>query len=165
MMPPYTEIPPKSNTTAMRLTILINGPDPTVNHDYAVLWLDTQEQRWSREAHSGVDLPAWGEIVTRGSETVLCASTTVEPLCVLHDLHITRRNDVSRSDGLVSLAYDALKKTTWRWRLQAVDRAPVRAESALFAGEALNHLSTPSTRSQAISHNAPPVIIGTRREL
>ena len=27
----------------MRLTILINGPDPTVNHDYAVLWLDTKE--------------------------------------------------------------------------------------------------------------------------
>jgi hypothetical protein len=38
----------------MRLTILINGSDPTVNHDYAVLWLDTEQHRWSRESHQGI---------------------------------------------------------------------------------------------------------------
>ncbi len=56
----------------MRLTILINGSDPTVNHDYAVLWLDTDEHRWSREAHEGIDLPPWGGVVIyRISHTVL----------------------------------------------------------------------------------------------
>lgn len=49
----------------MRLTILINGSDPTVSHDYAVLWLDTEEHRWSREAHQGIDLPPGANYTTR----------------------------------------------------------------------------------------------------
>ena len=56
----------------MRLTILINGSDPTVNHDYAVLWLDTEQHRWSREAHEGVHLPPWGELRDSDGVTALC---------------------------------------------------------------------------------------------
>lgn len=119
----------------MRLTILINGPDPTVNHDYAVLWLDTDEFRWSREAHSGVDLPEWGEIETVGSRTVLAGSTSLEPLCVLNNLQVSRRGEVSGADGIASLSRDPQSQTTWHWRLQAVDRTGKRAASALFAGQ------------------------------
>lgn len=125
----------------MRLTILINGPDPTVNHDYAVLWLDTEEHRWSREAHSGVDLPEWGEIDSFGTHTVLAESASRQPLCVLNDLQVSRRGEVSGADGIASLARDPQSQTTWHWRLQAVDRTAVRAESALFAG---NELTRPS---------------------
>jgi hypothetical protein len=57
----------------MRLTILINGSDPTVSHDYAVLWLDTEQHRWSREAHQGIDLPPWGELHDEDGVTTLCA--------------------------------------------------------------------------------------------
>ena len=131
----------------MRLTTLINGPDPTVNHDYALLWLDTAQQRWSREAHAGIELPEWGEIENRGTETVLIGSASPAPLCVLHDLQVNRRQEVSGADGLATLAHEVdPARTYWHWRLQAVDRAQVRAASALFAGEGLTR--APAFRAQ-----------------
>jgi hypothetical protein len=128
----------------MRLTILINGPDPTVNHDYAVLWLDTDEQRWSREAHAGVDLPEWGEIHSSGDTTVL--SRSGQPLCVLHDLRVSRREEVSCADGIATLAHEAsYARIAWHWRLQAVDRTRIHADSALFAGEVSVRVPSPMT--------------------
>ena len=128
----------------MRLTILINGPDPTVNHDYAVLWLDTGEQLWSREAHAGIDLPEWGEIHYSGDTTVL--SRSAEPLCVLHGLRLSRREEVSCADGIATLAHEAsYAQTAWHWRLQAVDRTRIHADSALFAGEVSARASSPMT--------------------
>jgi hypothetical protein len=44
-----------SKETRMRLSILINCSDPTVSHDYAVLWLDIVEQAWSRQLCNGID--------------------------------------------------------------------------------------------------------------
>ncbi|MBK5124963.1 DUF3564 family protein [Burkholderia sp. R-69980] len=128
----------------MRLTILINGPDPTVNHDYAVLWLDTGEQRWSREAHAGIDLPEWGEIHYSGDATVL--SRSAEPLCVLHGLRVSRRDEVSCADGIATLSPEALyARIAWHWRLQAVDRTRIHADSALFAGEVSARALSPMT--------------------
>jgi hypothetical protein len=139
----------------MRLTILINGPDPTVNHDYAVLWIDTEEHRWSREARSGVDLPEWGTVETCGTRTVLTGSASTEPLCVLHDLRISRRGEVGGADGIASLAQDPQSQTIWRWRLQAVDRTKVQAENALFAGDELARASILSAHTRRNSRPAP----------
>ena len=38
----------------MRLSILINTSDPTVNHDYALLWLDTLSHAWTSHDRRGV---------------------------------------------------------------------------------------------------------------
>lgn len=142
----------------MRLTILINGPDPTVNHDYAVLWLDTDEQRWSREAHTGISLPEWGEIQSCITATVLSGPGTAEPLCVLHDLHVTRREEVSGADGIATLPHEARSALTdWHWRLQAVDHTRIRADNALFAGEA-------SVAARTSSSMAAPASFGAARK-
>ncbi|WP_043285369.1 DUF3564 family protein [Paraburkholderia oxyphila] len=147
----------------MRLTILINGPDPTVNHDYAVLWLDTDEQRWSREAHAGINLPQWGEIQSCVCTTLLSGPGSTEPLCVLHDLYLTRREEVSRADGIATLTHDAQPgQTDWHWHLQAVDRTRIHADSALFAGETSAHpsvsarTSPPTTALTAVRRHASP---------
>jgi hypothetical protein len=119
----------------MRLTILINGPDPTVNHDYAVLWLDIDQQRWSRESHDGVDLPAWGELHDTGGVTTLCAPSASEPLCTLSGLHVDRRQQVSKSEGDATWSCEVSHAPmNGFWRLQAVDRQAIRAEHSLFAG-------------------------------
>lgn len=119
----------------MRLTILINGSDPTVNHDYAVLWLDTDQQRWSRESHDGIELPAWGELRDTGGVTALCAPSADEPLCTLRGLHVDRHQHVTSSQGdAVWSCVPSRSPTAGFWRLQAVDRQPVKAEYALFAG-------------------------------
>ncbi|ADG19001.1 hypothetical protein QF000_004440 [Paraburkholderia atlantica] len=117
----------------MRLTILINGSDPTVSHDYAVLWLDTDEHRWSREAHQGIDLPPWGELRDENGVTTLCAPSADAPLCTLRGLHVDRKERVSAAQG--AAAWTALrtrKATSGFWRLQAVDRQKTRAENSVF---------------------------------
>jgi len=119
----------------MRLTILINGPDPTVNHDYAVLWLDTDQRRWSRESHDGIDLPEWGEMRDTDGVTALCAPLNESPLCTLRGLHVNRRQEISTSHGDATWSCEASHAPMeGQWRLQAVDRLAVHAEHALFAG-------------------------------
>lgn len=119
----------------MRLTILINGPDPTVNHDYAVLWLDIEQQRWSRESHDGIELPAWGELRDADGVTTLCAPSADTPLCTLRGLHVDRRQHVSKSQGDATWSREASHAPmSGFWRLQAVDRQAIRAEHELFAG-------------------------------
>ncbi|GAB7523393.1 DUF3564 domain-containing protein [Paraburkholderia sp. 2C] len=117
----------------MRLTILINGSDPTVNHDYAVLWLDTEQRRWSREAHEGVHLPPWGELRDQDGVTALCAPSAEAPLCTLRGLHVDRRQRVSSSQGAAAWESERTRSLmNGFWRLQAVDRQPVEAENSIF---------------------------------
>ena len=119
----------------MRLTILINGSDPTVNHDYAVLWLDTDQHRWSRESHEGIDLPKWGEMRDTNGVTSLCAPLDSAPLCTLSGLHVNRRQEISSSHGDATWSCESShERMEGKWRLQAVDRQAVQAENALFAG-------------------------------
>jgi hypothetical protein len=117
----------------MRLTILINGSDPTVNHDYAVLWLDTDERVWSREAHDGIDLPPWGELRDENGVTTLCAQSADAPLCTLRGLHVDRHQHVSAAQGAAAWS-SATKHAPMDglWRLQAVDRQNVAAEHSVF---------------------------------
>jgi len=117
----------------MRLTILINGSDPTVNHDYAVLWLDTDQHRWSRESHEGIDIPPWGEMHDADGVTTLCAPSNDAPLCTLRGLHVDRKQGVSAAQGSAAWSSaQAHTQTTGYWRLQAVDRQPVHAEHGVF---------------------------------
>ncbi|WP_213302216.1 DUF3564 family protein [Paraburkholderia sacchari] len=119
----------------MRLTILINGSDPTVNHDFAVVWLDMEQKRWSRESHQGVRLPAWGDIREIDGELALCAPEGQRPLCEIRGLNATRRRGISTAQGQTTWPSDpAQTKTLGCWRLQAVERGPINAEDALFAG-------------------------------
>lgn len=119
----------------MRLTILINGSDPSDNHDYALLWLDLDELRWSREAHSGVDLPSWGIIRTDETAMTLLGPASPEPLCTLQQLNIGLRKEISGADGPAILPDERQPGylIDWHWRLQAVDRTSARAENSLFA--------------------------------
>lgn len=117
----------------MRLTILINGSDPTVNHDYAVLWLDTEQRRWSREAHQGIDLPEWGELHDENGVTTLCAPSTDAAVCTLRGLHVDRKQRVSSPQGVAAwTAVPTHKTTSGFWRLQAVDRQTIQAENSVF---------------------------------
>lgn len=138
----------------MRLTILINGSDPSENHDYAVLWLDMEDLRWSREAHSGVDLPSWGIIRTDEKAITLLDSASPEPLCILRRLRIGLRNEISGADGPVTLSEERRPGCLidWHWRLQAVDRTSATAEHTLFAAPAAP--SPQRTRQSGQTHPA-----------
>jgi Protein of unknown function (DUF3564) len=118
---------------SMRLTILINGPDPTVNHDYAVLWLDTKEHVWSRESHDGIDLPAWGDMRDEDGVTKLCAPQTSTPVCTLSGLHVDRDERVAAAQGAAQWSCATKPASTGGlWRLQAVEKQTVLPENSVF---------------------------------
>ncbi|CAN7591256.1 DUF3564 domain-containing protein [Trinickia sp. LjRoot230] len=117
----------------MRLTILINGPDPTVNHDYAVLWLDTKERVWSRESHEGIELPPWGEVRDEGGVTKLCGHQTETPVCTLSGLHVDRYERVAAAQGAAEWACASQHSPVGGvWRLQAVEKKSIEPENSVF---------------------------------
>jgi hypothetical protein len=123
---------PSLEQLSMRLTILVNGSDPTVNHDYAVLWLDTEERVWSRESHNGIDLPPWGEMRDENGVTNLCAPTADTPLCTLRGLHVDR-DQPSAAQGAAEWSCTARRvPMDGVWRLQAVERRSVQPENSVF---------------------------------
>ena len=48
---------------AMRITLHLDTFD-TDPFAYAILWLDDQTLKWSREGHAGLALPEWGTLRT-----------------------------------------------------------------------------------------------------
>jgi Protein of unknown function (DUF3564) len=117
----------------MRLTILINGPDPTVNHDYAVLWLDTEERVWSRESHDGIDLPPWGDVRDENGVIKLCPHSEDTPVCTLSGLRVDRDRIVAAAQGAAE--WSSATKRSPRgslWRLQAVEKKSVQPENSVF---------------------------------
>jgi hypothetical protein len=118
---------------SMRLTILINGPDPTVNHDYAVLWLDTEEHVWSRESHDGIDLPPWGDVHDENGITKLCPHSGDTPVCTLSGLRFDRDRGVAAAQGEAEWSCTAKHVLTGGlWRLQAVEKKSVQPENSVF---------------------------------
>lgn len=117
----------------MRLTILINGPDPTVNHDYAVLWLDTDERVWSRESHDGIDLPAWGDVRDEDGVVKLCPHSVDTPVCTLSGLRVSHDERLAAAQGAAQWSCPSQSAPTGGlWRLQAVERRQVLPENSCF---------------------------------
>jgi hypothetical protein len=105
----------------MRLTIRINSNDSATRQSYAVLWVDTDEGLWSREAHQGIDLPTWGKVKDVEGAMALCAADSGQAVCRLQGLSFaaTQRSAGSRRDQ--GTAVIAGRHTRSAWRLQAVD--------------------------------------------
>ncbi|SIT51421.1 hypothetical protein BN2476_1210011 [Paraburkholderia piptadeniae] len=89
----------------MRLSILINTSDPTVNHDYAVLWLDTLNHAWTSHDRRGVELPSSGEMREDGHVVSLCARHgRATRDAVRRARRPARQHDVGARPGDVDLA-------------------------------------------------------------
>jgi hypothetical protein len=116
----------------MRLTIRINASSQTSRHaSYAVLWVDTDEQLWSREAHQGLDLPRWGKVRNVEGVVALCAAEGDEALCRLQGLSIDRTAaGAPDAGGGAALLGDTAPQGAWH--LQAVDRCATQPEHRGF---------------------------------
>jgi hypothetical protein len=115
-----------SGDDPMRLTIRINGSESETRQSYAVLWVDTDEGLWSREAHQGIDLPSWGKVRDVEGEMALCAGDSGSAVCQLKGLTF---GATQREQGPAVLAG---AHPAGAWRLQAVDRCTTRPEYQEF---------------------------------
>lgn len=114
----------------MRLTIRINGSSPSIQQAFAVLWLDTDEHLWSREAHQGIDLPAWGKVKDVEGAVALCNADSGEALCKLQGLSFD--NAPARADRKEGAAELGGRNPSGAWRLQAVDDEQIQPEHRIF---------------------------------
>ncbi|AAY59252.1 DUF3564 domain-containing protein [Burkholderia pseudomallei] len=114
----------------MRLTIRINGSDAPAQQ-FAVLWLDTDEQLWSREAHQGIDLPAWGKVKDVEGAVALCSADSGEALCRLQGLSFSNVRRLSEDEEHGNAVLGG-KNPQGAWRLQAVDSASIQPEHREF---------------------------------
>ena len=108
----------------MRLTIRINGSESATRHAFAVLWVDTDEGLWSREAHQGMDLPTWGKVRDVEGAMALCAADSGNAVCQLKGLSF---DATQREQGC-----GARRQSPGAWRLQAVDRCTSEPEYREF---------------------------------
>ncbi|AOJ78087.1 DUF3564 family protein [Burkholderia ubonensis] len=109
----------------MRLTIRINGSEAATRQSFAVLWVDTDEGLWSREAHQGIDLPTWGKVKDVEGAMALCAADSGKAVCKLQGLSF---DATQREQGTAVLAGEH----EGAWRLQAVDRSTAEPEYREF---------------------------------
>jgi Protein of unknown function (DUF3564) len=117
----------------MRLTVLVNGGDPQARDEYAVLWLDVDERIWSRESHSGIELPSWGKLQTDEDSVLLCGPEENAPLCTLHGMSFGRGARAAIQQGAAAwVSTRTGAPSTGHWHMQAVDRQVEPAEHSEF---------------------------------
>jgi hypothetical protein len=116
----------------MRITIKLDQPaDPDA---FAVLWLDLETNHWSREMHSGVDIPSWGLMRAAPGATRLCAPDSPDPLCALTGLDLEdRARLIEGQSGQVSWYCDSnLGVRLNRWHVQCIESDSTEAENEVF---------------------------------
>lgn len=119
----------------MRITVLLDSFDCLDSSAFAIVWVDTETEKWSRESHHGVNLPTWGGwSITRGGVTLFEGETPQKTICTLEAFQLAtdcpRENDIGRArwhihtDGTTFIG---------RWQVQYVDKSETHPEESLFA--------------------------------
>lgn len=118
----------------MRITIHLDTfhcPDPSV---FAILWLDLQARKWSREGHAGIDLPQWGELEPSGSDTRIGGQHTGHALCVLEGLDLSNPFGAFEGESGRALWYRHAHHAPvpGRWHVQCLDNTASAPEHGVF---------------------------------
>lgn len=116
----------------MRITIKLDQPaDPDA---FAVLWVDLELHHWSREMHSGVDIPSWGLLRTAPSATFICDPDSADALCTLTGLDLDDRTRLIEGQfgHVVWHGESNLKVRLDRWHVQCIESDSIEAENEVF---------------------------------
>ncbi|SAL84470.1 hypothetical protein AWB68_07315 [Caballeronia choica] len=130
----------------MRITVKLDGFGPLTSAAYAILWLDRETLRWSREGHDALDLPDWGTLQSSPIGTLICGAHDMGPIFVLKQLRIdafaprnseTAPEISSGSTQGVAEYYASGSKAAQKghWHVQCIDRETIQAEHEVFSDE------------------------------
>jgi len=121
----------------MRITVKLDGFDGAPPAAYAILWLDKETRRWSREGHQAVDVPDWGRLSAASNGTTICDHDARQPICLLEQLDVDAPGGPSEglAGRVVWCADGGAPPSAGRWHVQCIDRAEIKAEHSVFAGE------------------------------
>jgi hypothetical protein len=120
----------------MRITLHLDtfDADPCA---YAILWLDDQSLKWSREAHAGLALPAWGILRTQAKGTLICGSPKTRSLFLLEGLQLGKHGGPFEGEaGTVHwCGPESAKTESGHWHVRCTDSENIHPESSLFADD------------------------------
>lgn len=139
----------------MRLSLLVNCADPTFCHDYTVVWLDTGQRVWVRQAGAGIDLPDEGRLRIEADVIALHAHNDHDiALVTLRGLTGDPRGDPRRRAWPTQGSAAWISQTRHMpidgtWRLQAVEDRDAAADASRAP-----HLSPPTRTPPAQPHHA-----------
>jgi len=129
----------------MRITIRLDAFDHAAESAFAVLWIDRERRRWSREGHDRVELPAWGTWESACDGTLLRDPDTSAPLLMLHGLALQAATGTmsaleetqrGRAQYLPARGPNATPAhDAGHWHIQCIDRETTVAEHELFSDE------------------------------
>jgi hypothetical protein len=124
----------------MRITVKLDGFEGADSAAWAILWLDKETRRWSREGHQSVEVPDWGGLRASSDGTIICCQKNQETFCLLEQFDVDAPN--GPCEGLegrvvwyVVSGGNATQTLAGRWHVQCIDREQIKAEHSVFAGE------------------------------
>ncbi|SEK13683.1 DUF3564 domain-containing protein [Paraburkholderia diazotrophica] len=121
----------------MRITIHLDTfecPDPAV---YAILWLDRETRKWSREGHAVIDVPQWGTLISSKGSTRVYDAAGVHPFCELSGLDLTSPDGPFEGESGHALWYRHAHHApvVGQWHVQCVDETNPEPENSVFAND------------------------------
>lgn len=122
----------------MRITVHLDSFDQFDPCAYAIIWIDTEAKKWSREGHAGVSLPEWGECHPSPDGTSLLACEDLREVCTLEGLDPGAGEGPFEGEcGRVRLrSRMSAKPLEGHWHVQCVDESSPTPEDGLFADQA-----------------------------
>jgi cytochrome c551/c552 len=121
----------------MRITLHLDTFDRVSPCAYAILWLDQDTHKWSREGHVCLDLPEWGSLKVDAGTTLISVPDGTRSLCVLEGLKLDGRHGPFEGETGTAhwCGYGSAPGMSGHWHVQCVDTEATRAEHGVFAGE------------------------------
>jgi hypothetical protein len=120
----------------MRVTVKLDSFDHAGSSAYAVLWLDRETRRWSREGHDTIELPSWGMLRSAADGTGICGAERDWTILLLKGLTLESAGPLEGAQGKAEYrAEEAAALEVGRWHVQCVDRDAIQAEHEVFADD------------------------------
>ncbi len=121
----------------MRLTVHLDTFDRVNPTAFAILWLDKDTRRWSREGHMGLDLPEWGSLHMDGGNALVCKPDDASPYCILEGLDLNAgpgpfEGETGRAQWCSN---EGGTRMSGHWHVQCVDNDRAEPEHGIFAGD------------------------------
>ncbi|MEX3972663.1 MULTISPECIES: DUF3564 domain-containing protein [Paraburkholderia] len=121
----------------MRITLHLDTFECTEPSVYAILWLDRDARKWSREGHAVIDLPEWGALALSNDSTRILDPAGDRVCCELAGLDLLDLDGPFEGESGQARWYrDAGRAPiAGQWHVQWIDGTESEPEHGVFADE------------------------------
>jgi hypothetical protein len=122
---------------SMRVTLHLDTFECAEPSVYAILWLDRDARKWSREGHAVIDLPEWGTLALSKDGTRIQDPLGRDVCCELKGLDLLAADGPfeGESGPVLWHRHGARAPIAGQWHVQWVDDTESAAEHSVFADD------------------------------